>query len=192
MDGTITLPASINPCSLFLVWQALGGEAAHVSRATGVKVSIIKALEHDLCWNDLAGGKLGVADKQLHRDINRALNYAQGKRLQAVLDKTLEILEEDDFAKLRSSLVLVDQGGQQSLNTKPLVELAKATATVHDVIYRALGDKVAIEADKVQEDSDKIRNLSLTVFNAVNRAAVTTGALSSAEVVRAHKDAINV
>lgn len=192
MDEFVSIPKSINPCSLFLVWQALGGEAAHVSRATGVKVSIIKALEHDLNWQELSGGKLGVVDKQLHRDINRALNFAQGKRLQSMLEKTLEILEEDDYAKLRASLVMVDQGGQQSLNTKPLVELAKATATVHDLIYRSLGDKVAIEADKVQEDNDKIRNLSLTVFNAVNRAAVTTGALSSAEVVRAHKDAINV
>lgn len=192
MDGTITLPASINPCSLFLVWQALGGEAAHVSRATGVKVSIINALAHDLQWESIAGGKLGVSDKQLLRDINRAQSYAQGKRLQAVLDRTLDMLEEDDFAKLRASLVSVDQGGQQSLNTKPLVELAKATETVNAILFRALGDKIVVEADKAQEDNDKIRNLSLTVFNAVNRAAVTTGALSSAEVVRMHKDDINV
>jgi len=191
MEAMVSIPASINPCSLFLVWQALGGEATHVSRATGVKVGIIKALEHDLGWRDLAGGALGVQDKAQLREINRALSFAQGNRLQKILDRTLQILEEDDCAKLRSSLSTVSPDGNVVLNTKPLVELAKAMETNHNILYRSLGDKVAVEADKVQEDETKIKNLSLTVFNAVNRAA-TQVAMTSAEVVRMHKDDINV
>ncbi len=187
----IQLPANVNPCSLFLVWQALGGESSHVARATGVKKSIIDSLCYDLQWESLAGGKLGVADKQLQRDINRALAYAQATRMQKILDRSFDILEQDDCAKLRASLVAVDAAGNQVVNAKPLVELAKAIEITQTMLYRSLGDKVAIEADAVKEDETKIRNLSLTVFNAVNRAATHT-AMTSAEVVTMHKDLINV
>lgn len=190
--ATVSLPANINPCSLFLMWQALAGESRHVARATGVSVNVIESLRHDLRWDDLAGGKLGLQDKKLQKEIVRAQNYAQGMRLQKILDCTLALLEEDNCARLRASISATTPDGNVVLNTKPLVELAKATETVNNILYRSLGDKVAEEADSVADDSDRIRNLSLTVFNAVNGAAVHNGVMSSADVVRMHKNLNNV
>ena len=154
-------------------------------------MSVLESLRHDLQWDDLAGGKFGLADKTQQREVNRALNYVQGKRLQAVMDRALSIIEEDDFAKLKLTLVGTDQGGNPVLNTKPLIELAKATETIHNVIYRASADQLAIEADKVTEDSDRIKNLSLTISNTVNRAVVQNG-MQSVDLVKHHKTDINV
>lgn len=190
MAGELTLPSNVNPCALFEMWRALGGNAHHVSLASGVSVSIIKALAHDFNWEDLAGGKLGMADKKLEKEIGRAIAYAQGNRLQRILDRAMDILEHDDGAKIKECLVTVGENGPQ-INTKPLVELAKAMETVHNIKYRALGDKVAAEADTVVDDVERTKALGLTVFNLVNNAA-TAQAMKPADVVREVKDAINV
>lgn len=189
-SGQLVLPANINPCVLFEVWRSLAGNVHHTSLATGVSPSIIKALEHDFQWNDIAGGKLGLADKKQEKEIARALAYAQGGRLQKLLDRAMSILEDDDCAKIKECLVTVGENGSQ-INTKPLVELAKAMETVHNIKYRALGDKVAVEADTVTDDIERTKALGLTVFNLVNNAA-SAQAMKPADVVRAHKDDINV
>ena len=190
MAGELTLPSNLNPCALFEMWRALGGNSLHVSLASGVSVSIINALAHDFSWDDLAGGKLGMADKQQEKELGRAIAYAQGGRLQRLLDKALTILEEDDGAMLKSCLITKGPNGHQ-INSKPLVELAKAMETVHNIKYRALGDKVATESDPVVADAERTKTLGLTVFNLVNNAA-TSQAMKPEQVVREVKNAINV
>lgn len=191
MPGELTLPPNLNQALLFETWRALGGNAHHVSLATGVSTSIINALAHDFHWTEISGGKLGLADKKQEKEIARALAYAQGSRLQRLLDRAISILEEDDCAKLKTCLVTDDELRGPQINSKPLVELAKAMETVHNIKYRALGDKVAAEADTVTDDVERTKALGLTVFNLVNNAA-SAQAMKPAEVVRAHKDDINV
>jgi len=185
------MPANVNPCALFEMWRALGGNAAHVSLASGVSVSIIKALEHDFSWNDLAGGKLGMADKKLEKEVGRAIAYAQGNRLQRILDKVMDGLEADDGAMIKKHLTAAKKDGDPEIMIKPYADLAKAMETVHNIKYRALGDKVAVDADPVSDDLERTKALGLTVFNLVNNAA-TAQALKPEQVVREVKDAINV
>lgn len=164
--------AEYNQAYLYQIWFGLGGNTALVARATGVRQEIIQAFEHDYQWRALAGGKLGLADKQGEKDVNRAVSYAQGRRLSSIIHKALEMFEEDP-ARLRKALFTVTEDGREVVTAKPLVEIAKAMEVAHSIQYRALGDKVAEEADGVT-DHTKIKNLSISVINAVNNSVART------------------
>ena len=131
---------------------------------------IVMALAHDYGWTRIAGGKLGLEDKKTEREINRAVSYAQGTRMSDILNKAFDMFEENE-AILRSAIITTTEDGRQVVTAKPLVELAKALETAHSIKYRALGDKVAENADPVGENSDRIKSLSLTVVNLMNNAA---------------------
>lgn len=161
--------SSLNQAYLFQLWFGLGGNSDLVARHTGVDRTVIDALAHDYQWARLAGGKLGMADKKAEQEINRAVSYAQGCRLQQVLDKVLAEIERDP-ERLTKALFATTEDGRPAITAKPLVELAKALETAHNIRYRALGDKVAEQADTAGNESDRIKTLSLTVVNAMNNA----------------------
>ena len=169
-DSTALELAKINQARVFKIWFGLGGDVALTSRATGLRPRIIEALAHDYGWAQIAGGKLGLEDKKAEREINRAVSYAEGDRLTQLFAKALDILEEDE-TMLRSALVTTTEDGRRVVTAKPLVELAKAFETAHSIKYRALGDKVAEQADGVGINSDRIKSLSLSVVNLMNNAA---------------------
>lgn len=186
----LTLPANVNPNALFMLWQHLGGDDKRTAAAAGVDVRIVVALAHDFHWRDLAQGRLGLKDEKLEKEVNRAHNYVQSQRIRKVIDKTLEELESDPTT-LRAALISVDEEGNRKFSAKPLVELAKAAEAVHNMAYRALGDKVANDADTTDApDSEKIRNLSLTINALVTKAsdAITNPVKTASSV----KDAINI
>jgi len=161
---------SLNQAQLYHVWFGLGGDAKLVQRATGVRSEIVEALAHDFGWHALAGGKIGLVDKKSEKEINRALSYAQGKRLAAIIDQAMKIIEENP-ERLKMSMFTTTEDGRQALTAKPLVELAKAAETTQSIMYRALGDKVDEESDPVSGNIDRIKSLSLTVTNIVGNAA---------------------
>ena len=153
-----------------------------VQRATGVRAEIVEALAHDFGWHALAGGKIGLVDQKAELRINRAMAFAQGKRLAAILDRAMQIVEESP-ERLKASMFTTTEDGRQVLTAKPLVELAKAAETTQSILYRALGDKVAEESDPVSGNIDRIKSLSLTVTNIVGNAAARAhagGAVSEA------------
>lgn len=162
--------AKINQARVFKIWFGLGGDAALTSRATGLHPRIIEALSHDYGWVQLAGGKLGLDDKKAEKEINRAVSYAEGDRLTQLFSKAVDLFDENPEL-LRSALVTTTEDGRQVVTAKPLVELAKAFETAHSIKYRALGDKVAENADAVGPNSDRIKSLSLSVVNLMNNAA---------------------
>jgi hypothetical protein len=163
-----------NQAQWFVVWQGLGGDSKLAGRALGIDYRIIEALAHDFQWHAIAGGELGLKDEKTEKKINRVTSYAQGKRLVRILETAFTALENEP-EKLKRALFTLTEDGQQAVNAKPLVELAKALETAHNVCYRALGDKVAAEADGVGASDERVRNLSLTVINAVNNAAAKSG-----------------
>ena len=170
---------SINQAHLYHVWFGLGGDARLVQRATGVRAEVVEALAHDFGWHQIAGGKLGLTDKKAEREINRAVSYAQGKRLTSILEKAMQLIE-DEPERLKQALFTTTEDGRAALTAKPLVELAKAVETAHTIQYRALGDKVMEDADPVTAGTERMKSLSLTVNNWVNNAAAQT---KTAEVV---------
>lgn len=168
--GLVLLPAGVNPNSLFMLWQHLGGNDRLAAAAAGVDIKIVKALAHDFCWTELAQGRLGMKDEKAEREVNRAHSYVQAQRLRKLIDRTIDYLDEN-AEKLGQALLTVDKEGNPVLSTKPLVELTKAAEAAHNMAYRALGDKVASEAEGVAPDSEKIKNLSLTINAAFVHAA---------------------
>ena len=170
MDHSAALAiAKINQAHVYTVWFGLGGNHALVARATGLDVRVVEALAHDFNWYALAGGKLGLDDKKTEKDINRAVSYAQGDRLAKILNHAIELFEDDNT--LRSAIVTTTEDGRQVVTAKPLVELAKALEVTHAIKYRALGDKVAEEADVPGTNGERIKSLSLSVVNLMNSAA---------------------
>lgn len=161
---------ALNQAQLYHVWFGVGGDARMVQRATGVRAEVVEALAHDFGWHALAGGKAGLADKKVEKEINRAMAFAQGKRLAAILDRAMQIVEENP-ERLKASMFTTTEDGRQTLSAKPLVELAKAAEITQSILYRALGDKLAEEADTVAGNIDRIKSLSLTVANIVGNAA---------------------
>lgn len=174
--------ARINQARVYTIWFGLGGNSALVARATGLSPSIIDALAHDYHWHQIAGGKLGLEDKKVEREINRVVSYVQGDRLAKVLDRALDLFEDEQ--RLQQAVVTVTEDGRQVITAKPLVELAKALETAHSIKYRALGDKIAEQADGVSDSPDRIKSLSLTVVNLMNNAA------ANAKVAKAVTDSV--
>ena len=156
-------------------------------RALGVDHRIIDALAHDFQWHAIAGGELGLKDEKTEKKINRVTSYAQGKRLLRILETAFTAIENEP-EKLKRALFSATEDGQQAVNAKPLVELAKALETAHNVCYRALGDKVAAETDAVGASDERVRSLSLTVINAVNSAAAKNS--SGREVLEVVADTV--
>jgi hypothetical protein len=178
------VPTIANQAQWFVVWQGLGGDSKLAGRALNIDWRIIEALAHDFQWHAIAGGELGLKDEAVEKKINRITSYAQGKRLVKILENAFAAIESEP-ERLKKALFNHNADGEPTINAKPLVELAKALETAHNVCYRALGDKVAAEADSVGGPSDeRVRNLSLTVINAVNNAAArTSGGKVVTEVV---------
>lgn len=188
MDGTIT---KINEAHLFVLWQSLGGSAEVVSRATGISKRVIESLAHDYQWEQLAGGKLALKDKQLEKDINRAQNYLQAVRLRGLLDTVMSYLTDPaNEDKLKATIFTLSDKGEPKIGSKGFLELAKAFETLHNITYRALGDKVAESADMTSSDTEQIKNMSISVYNMVNRAAIDNG-MKGVEVVEEHHKAIS-
>lgn len=169
-DDTLLLPKGVNPNALFLVWQHLGGDHKKTAAATGVQVSLIKALAHDYGWSGLVSGRLGLGDEKLEKEINRTHNYVQAQRMRRIIDRAFEFLETEPEALYRA-LHSVDRVGTVSVTAKPLVELAKAAESVHAMTYRALQDKEAQRLDPNLDDDERTRSLSLTINQLITRAA---------------------
>lgn len=188
-DSQLTLPAGVNPNALFMLWQHLGGDDKLTAEASGIDVRIVKALAHDFCWRDLAGGRLGLKNEKLERDVNRAQNYVQAQRIRAVIDKVVEELERPDTLKL--AMRSVDEEGNIKVSIKPFVELAKAAEAAHNMAYRALGDKQAAEADTAgAPDAEKIKSLALNINALIVKAGENL--TSPVKVVTDVKEAIGV
>ena len=169
------VPTIANQAQWFAVWAGLGGDSRLAGRALGIDWRIVEALAHDFQWHAVAGGELGLKDDKTEKRINRVTSYAQGKRLVRIIEAAFTALEKEP-ERLHRSIMTVDAEGNPTINAKPLVELAKALETAHNACYRALGDKVAAESDTVGASDERVRNLSLTVINAVNHAAAKVGA----------------
>lgn len=180
LSPAVAALGALNQAQLYHVWFGLGGDARLVQRATGVRAEIVEALAHDFGWHALSGGKLGLADKKTEKEVNRAVSYAQGKRLASILERAMQIIEENP-ERLKQAMMTTTEDGRAALTAKPLVELSKALETTHSIMYRALGDKVAEEADAVTADTARIKSLSLTVANIVGQAAARTNTTAAIE-----------
>ncbi len=184
------LPAHVNPNALFMLWQHFGGDAKRTAAATGTSLKVVEALAHDFQWKELAGGRLGLKDEKLEREVNRAQNYVQAQRIRRIIDLVVQELEQDP-KKLMSAMTKIDEEGNVAFSAKPLVELAKAAESTQTMSYRALGDKVATEAEGAgAPDTERIKNLSIQINQLVQNASDTL--VSPVRSITAVKDTLDV
>lgn len=186
----LMLPADVNPNALFLLWQHFGGDSKRTAAASGVSLAIVESLAHDFQWKDLSRGRLGLKDEKLEKEVNRAHNYVQSQRIRKVIDLVVQELESNP-AQLQSAMRKVDEEGNVSFSAKALVELAKAAEAAQNMSYRALGDKVANEADTTEKtDAERIKSISLTINTLVQGAADKL--VTPARATTAVKDVLDV
>lgn len=180
------LPTIANQAHWFTVWQCLGGDTRLTARALGVEARVVEAMAHDFQWHALSEGPIELNGGEIERKVNRVASYSQGKRLIRLMERAIDLIEQDD-TRFKKSLMTEDEFGNSKLNTKPLVELAKALETAHAICYRALGDSIADGKDAEVGGTEEHKALSLEVVRAVHAAACTIGA--SSVIVEAVKEA---
>jgi hypothetical protein len=140
----------VDQVKLFQLYVLFGGDTKRTSLVSRVEESRVKALAHDFNWKGKLNGRKSLdTDEGMteERASNRVLNYVVADQLHNVFSNLIKELNSDPaFAK--AFCTSVDSETEEvRFNTKNLVELAKGVEIMSNVKYRALGDKVAQEAD---------------------------------------------
>lgn len=169
--AALVLPSELDQVRLFQFYALFGGDTARVAVVTKLDERTIKSLAHDFSWKQKLGNRKsldtpeGIADERL---VNRASNYVLACTLQTVFDNLAKELASDPKFAREFCTNVDDVDGNTSFATKNLVELAKGIEIISNVKYRALGDKLAAEADVTGEGAGKgSGSLALTVFAAL-------------------------
>jgi uncharacterized protein with von Willebrand factor type A (vWA) domain len=155
-----------------------------------VPEKIVASLAHDFNWKDKAAGRqrLDTEEGQEHeRTLNRVSSYIMGERLSRVFSNLIAELDSDPtFAK--AFCTAVDEDGNTKFSTKNLVDLAKGAQIVNDIKYRALGDKLAQQAD-VSTGTANAADFALRVYKGLaKRFDAVLAVDTSAEVMKAVRD----
>jgi len=165
-----TLVVREDHVQLFQLFTFFGGNTARVAAVSRVPKERIDSLAHDNNWKDKANGlaRLDTDEgREMEKEVNRISNYTLATRLGAVFDNIIADLEKDPAAA-RSFCVTTDKDGIATFDPKALTELAKGIQTLADIKYRALGDKLAADAD-VSTGAKNTTNLIVNVYQALQK-----------------------
>lgn len=140
---------SADHVKLFHLFALFGGNAKRTAIVARCDVAHVESLAHDFQWKEKINGveRLDTEEgKEAQREINRVASFVVANNLTKVFETLIADLGADEkFA--REFCTVTDEDGQKLFNTKNLVELAKGLQIVTDIKYRALGDKIAADAD---------------------------------------------
>lgn len=164
----------VDQVKVFHLFAFFGGDSLRTAAAARVDHRIVEALAHDFNWLSQIKGmnRLDTPDGlEAEQAANRAANYVMAQRLRDVISSVVLDAEKDDtFAK--TLCIDVDADGNKTFTPKPLVEIAKASEIVHNLSYRALGDKIGAKSDTVASvDGDRITNLAVNIYQKLTAAA---------------------
>lgn len=168
----------LDQVQLFMFYALLGGDLPRVSAATRVPEDVLASLAHDFNWKTKLSGKnnlLTDEGKAAQRDLNRVVSLVTAERMHNVIANLVAELDKDpQFA--RSFCTEVDAETKEvSFSTKNLVELTKAMQVIHELKYRALGDKVATAADGAGATPAAAGNVVFNIYNQLQRRFDRTG-----------------
>jgi len=170
-----------------MCYVGFGGDVEKTAIASHIPAKIVRSLEHDFDWEiKLKRMRNGGGDDDVERVANRAVNYLQAQRMRDVLETTLTLISGDreELVRLVSKVHVLKDGSVDYVEVSPkaVLELTKALESVHNMLYRALGDKVATAAEAVAKaegagatsagNLDNVRNIieSLSIY--VNQTRV--------------------
>jgi hypothetical protein len=159
----------VDQVKLFQLFVLFGGDTKRTSLVSRVEETRVKSLAHDFNWKGKLNGRKSLDTEEglaEERASNRVLNYVVADQLQNVFSNLIKELNGDPaFAK--AFCTSVDSETEEvRFNTKNLVELAKGVEIVSNVKYRALGDKVAQEAD-VSGGPQNAAQFSISIYKAL-------------------------
>ncbi len=179
---------------LFHLFVLFGGNCARVAAVSRVDADRIEALAHDNLWKLKANGRQRLdtdEGKETEREINRVATYVTADRLSKVFENIVSDLDGDpEFA--RAFCTETDVDGEKSFNTKNLKDLANGLQVLADIKYRALGDKLAAEAD-TSSTMKGTTNIMVNVYEALQKRfdKMPSAVETTARIVEAVKEAHN-
>lgn len=141
-----------------MLYAAFSGDIEKAAIASKVPAPVIRSLEHDFNWvQKLKRLKTGAGESEAEKVANRAVSYLQAQRMREVIEKSLQLLEDEEalvralvkFKMIPNSDVI----GSIEVSPKAILDLAKALESVHSACYRALGDRVPVAADVVKDSN---------------------------------------
>lgn len=138
-----------------MCYAAFSGDVEKTSISSKVPAAIILALEHDFDWpTKLKRLKSGAGVSDAEKTANRAVNYLQAQRMRDILERSIQLLEDEEaLVKALLKFKFTKEGEVESVevNPKAVLDLTKALETAQNMSYRALGDKLPTQADTVNE-----------------------------------------
>lgn len=173
---------------LFTLYTMFGGNVERVAVVTRTPVKQIEELAHDYNWKAKAGGR-GRLDTdegvETERVMNRVSTYANAVRLERVFNNLIKDLDSDEkFA--RAFCTVMDGKGDTSFSVKNIVDLAKGTQILGDIKYRALGDKLAQDADTSTAEAG-VAAVSLAVYKALGNRFNVDAVDATKQILKAVK-----
>lgn len=170
-----------------MLFAMFGGKLERVAIVGGVPLEIVTALAHDFNWRAKINGKTDLTTdegKEHEKTLNRVSSYVTATRMHNVMSNLVDALDSDPAFARAFCTTIDDETGEKSFNTKNLVELAKGLQIVHDLKYRALGDKVAADATTTgaKTQADLVINVYQSLAKRFDRTLVVD---TAAEVVKA-------
>ena len=154
---------------LFHLFALFGGNTKRVAVVARCAEEQVVSLAHDFNWKDKLNGLQRMdtdEGKEAQREINRVANYVAADNLMKVFEGVIARLAGDE--KAAADFCVREEDGVTFMDTKNLVELAKGLQTVTDIKYRALGDKLAAEAD-VSGGAKAQTSLVINIYDALQK-----------------------
>lgn len=180
----------VDQARAWMVYAAFDGDEEKAAIASKVPVEAIRALAHDYNWAaKLKRLKTGSGEPEAERVANRAVNYVQAQRMRTILEKSIELLEdEEQLLRALLKYKLTKEGDVESIEVSPkaVLELTKALEVVQNMSYRALGDKMPAKADdtegKAAGAQGSVANVRKVINILVNMQERATGDFDEAEI----------
>ena len=185
----------VDQARAWMVYAAFDGDQEKTAIASKVPAEAISALAHDYNWAaKLKRLKTGSGEPESERIANRAVNYVQAQRMRTILEKSVELLEnEERLLRALLKYKLTKEGDVESIEVSPkaVLELTKALEVVQNMSYRALGDKLATRADDTEGKNagteGSVANVRKVINILVNMQERTTGDFNEAEILDADR-----
>lgn len=165
--GALANIDKVDQVKAFMLFAYFGGDHTKTAQACAVDVKLIESLAHDFNWLGQIKGQNRLdtdEGRKLEQEANRARNYVMAQRIGGLIESVILGAVRDPEVWARTNCVEVDEDGNKTFSSKPLVEIAKAAQIVQDMTYRATGDKLAGNASTTEASKGDVTNLMINVY----------------------------
>lgn len=160
----------------FMAYCLTGGHVGRTAIICRTSNDIIESLAHDYNWEGKISGIVRMdteAGVEEQRTLNRISNFVASQRLKEVVQNVIDRFHKDPEAALHFCIKVKRIPGTEeedvTFDPKALESLAKTLETCNNMSYRALGDKIAKEADAANGAGTNPQQFALELYKAMAR-----------------------